>query len=174
MKKNVNYVERAKFEELIAASGLPTSDKKGWTRVDGQAGRRLYVPKTKRVGRIDCAGLSGEGLRLLPEDEAHGAVTHGVDFSLTEEQVLAAFSAALDGLASLEAVAKPAKEPKAPRERKAKGTGETPTAEPTTAEGRESRIALIRQVAAEKGVAVTAELEDGNIETLGDEATDIQ
>jgi hypothetical protein len=154
MKKNVTYIAREQFEALIAESGLPTSEKKGWTRVDGQSGRRLYVPKTKRVGRVDAVGLSSDGLTALGE-ESFGAVTHQLDMSGSEADILAAFALALEGLRTLAAVERPAKEPAAPKAaRKAKGTEQGIEAAPTSREG---RIELIRKVAEQHGVAVSDE-----------------
>ena len=155
MKKNVTYIAAAQFETLIAESGLTTSEKSGWIRVDGQNGHRLYVPKTKKVGRIDCVGLDIEGLTALG-GESFGAVTHQVDFNRPEEFILAVFSLALDALKSLPAVEKAPKAKAEPKARRAAGT-EPAAAAPTAS--RSDRMALIKRVAAERGVPVSADVE---------------
>jgi hypothetical protein len=151
MKKNVTYIDRAKFEALIEASGLHTSDKAGWTRVEGQKGNRIYVPKTKRVGRVDVAFAHGgaSGVRELG-GESFGAVTAQLDMSLSEDAIMENFAALLDGLRDAAAPA-----PRKRAARAAQGEGETPQAEP--AQGRKERLALIAKVAAEKGVTVSAQ-----------------
>lgn len=160
MKKNVTYILAAAFETAIQESGLTTSEKSGWIRVDGQNGRRLYVPKTKKVGRVDLVGIghsaSPAGVTSLGEGK-FGAVTHQLNFDRSESEVLAMFSALLEELKTAPAVEKPAKEPKAPRERKAKGT-EAGTVEAPKA-SRADRMALIRATAEKHGVAVSPDEE---------------
>lgn len=152
MKKDITYIEAGKLETLIAQSGLEVKDKKGWTRVDGAAGRRLYVPKTKRVGRVDLVGLSGQGTRQLGDDERHGSVTHQLDMTRDEAAILATFERLLGELATAPAVERPAKAPRAPKA--------VPTA------GKPGRVELIRKVAEQRGLTAQADEGDDAIPAL--------
>jgi len=151
MKKNVTYISSATVLAVLEASGLPIVEKAGWLKVCGASGRRLYVPKTKSVGRIDLVGLSdGPGRRALG-GESFGSVTHQLDFSAPEADILSALDAALLDLATLEAAA-----PKV-RTQRVKAP-KVPVAAPTRAERKEANIArlsLLKRVAQEKGMAVS-------------------
>jgi len=150
MKKNVTYISSATVLAVLEASGLPIVEKASWLKVCGASGRRLYVPKTKSVGRIDLVGLSdGPGRRAA--EGASASVTHQLDFSAPEADILSALDAALLDLATLEAAA-----PKV-RTQRVKAP-KVPVAAPTRAERKEANIArlsLLKRVAQEKGMAVS-------------------
>lgn len=150
MKKNTTYIPFSTLFAAVEASGLTVVEKAGWLKVCGASGRRLYVPKTKNVGRVDLVGLSdGDGRRALG-GESFGSVTHQLDFSLPEAAILAALDAALLDLATLEAAApkvrsmKPKAEP-APVETKAERKA-----------GLVARLALIAAHAERTGLSISA------------------
>lgn len=150
-KKNVTYVSRDTLMAAIAASGIPTQEKAGWTLVGqhGTKGPRIYVPKTKGVGRIDVCGLGDrDGLRALG-GESFGAVTHQVDMSRPEPEILAT----LDDVLTALAVAEPT-----PAKVRVKRDGAPkPASSPTDVkQDLKSRIDLIRAVANEKRVPVAS------------------
>lgn len=103
-KKHVTYIDAAKFQEIIGASGLPIEEKKGWVRVCGPKGRSVYVPKTKTVGRVDISWgqhSATQGVLNFDESERFGSVHCGLDMSLSEQTVLGAFEAVLAEMAAL-------------------------------------------------------------------------
>lgn len=103
-KKNVTYVDACHFQTIMVASGLPYAEQKGWIKISGAKGRNVYVAKTKTVGRVDISGFVSptEGTRMLdPESEAHGSVAQGLDFSLSQDEILIAFTDLLTHLATL-------------------------------------------------------------------------
>jgi hypothetical protein len=151
MKKDVTYITADKIEALIAESDLRVTELRNWLKVHGEAGRRLYVPKTRRVGTIELAnfeGLTHPGIVDLGEGDQHGSVNQAVDFTLPEDQVLDAVRAALEHLATM-----PAMEPKA---RKRGPRGQRPELPPPPSA---DRIAEIRRVAKEMGVPVSEAIE---------------
>lgn len=102
-KKSVTYIDAAKFESLIAASGLTFTLKAGWVKVQGPAGRAVYVPRTKTVGRVDISVgevLPLEGVMDLGELK-FGSVHCGLDMARTEDEILAAFAAVLEHLKTM-------------------------------------------------------------------------
>lgn len=116
MKTNVCYVDAAKFETLIEASGLPYEGQKGFVRVDGPKGRRVYVASTKRVGRVDISGFEMEGPGYVtPHCGVFGNVKQQLDFSLDEDAILANFAALLEHMKTLAPVEKAAR--KAPEKK---------------------------------------------------------
>lgn len=123
MKTNVTYVDAAKFETILLASGLTCIPQKGFIKVVGPRGRQVYVATTKRVGRVDVSGFTCElpGIRDLDGSEKHGSVAQGLDFSRTEDEILASFSALLTHMQSLSPVEKVARKKPAPKADAPKG-----------------------------------------------------
>jgi hypothetical protein len=119
MKKQITYVPQEKFAALIAELGLRSVDQAGFTKVILPNSPRLYVARTKRVGRVDVAvgdrALEIAGVRHLGSGEAFGLVHHQLDFTRTEDEILASFRELVKFLSSL-----PAPEPKAPKAPRAK------------------------------------------------------
>lgn len=109
MKKNLTYVPAEKFSAIIAARSLETKEGKGFTRVTGRLGCRLYVANTKAVGRVDLQTAHG-----LEDGDANEVVpfcniTHQLDFARPEADILAAFERACIALDEAPA---PAKKPR--------------------------------------------------------------
>lgn len=149
MKTNINYVDACHFETIITASGLDTEPQKGFIKVKGKTGRRVYVAVTKRVGRVDLSGFTMEGPGFIePHCGPFGAVKQQLDMSLPQDEVLANFARLLKVLEELPAAEK-AKRSMAPKADAPKGWS------PETSARREDRMALIRKVAAEKQVQVS-------------------
>lgn len=156
MKKEITYIDGARFEAILTAKGLVPVPQAGFMKVSGAKGRNLYIAKTKKVGRVDLSGFEAPaemGIRNLG-GEKFGAVTQQLRFDLPENEVLANFELVLIHMLSL-----PAREiekksttakPKTP-----KATGWTTTATTTPDEEKAARLALIQKVAAEKGVKVS-------------------
>ncbi|HEU5118151.1 MAG TPA: hypothetical protein VFT74_16135 [Isosphaeraceae bacterium] len=140
MKKSINYVDAAQFEALILETpGLEFSPQAGFVKVTkvGLKGFAVYVAKTKKVGRVDLSGfgLDIPGVTALGE-YSFGQVTHQLDFTLPEDEILKTFKAVLKHLGTklTEADARPRKKP-APKASDAKGWSvtsgtTTPAAEP--------------------------------------------
>jgi hypothetical protein len=106
MKKNVTYIAQNKFVAIAEKHGLKLTEQAGFIRVEleGKLDHRLYIPKTKTVGRIDLAGFTPKarkGFKILGEGERFGAVHAQLDFSQTEGVILDAFSAACQACVSL-------------------------------------------------------------------------
>jgi len=163
-KPNVTYVARTQFEDILTDMGLPTKIQSGFIRVDGARGNRLYVAATKKVGRIDISGFEVDHLGQTPHCGIFGNVKQQMRMSGTEEEVLARFTSLVKALLSQPAKVKAEKPPKA---KKVKGAKKVWGAKPLTEEvskefaklvgdAKEERIALIKRVAAEKGVAVSS------------------
>lgn len=119
MKKNVTYVDAAKFETIAKASGLPLTLQAGFVKIAGPKGHNVYVAATKRVGRVDLSGFTMDvpGVNTLGEDEKFGNVLAQMDFSRSEEEILATFAEVLAHMATLapkEKVSRKASAPKAP------------------------------------------------------------
>jgi hypothetical protein len=150
MKTNTTYVDACHFEQIIEASGLAYEPQKGFIKVKGATGRQVYVASTKRVGRVDISGflMEGPGIRDLG-GESFGAVKQQLDFSLTQDEILGHFARTLEVLKALPPAEK-VKRSMAPKKGpQPKGWSEK------TQQTRADRMALIRKVAAEKGVQVT-------------------
>jgi len=164
MKKNTTYVSAEQLSALVAASGLPVVEKSGWLLIGAHAtkGPRLYVPKTKKVGRVDLVGLDGTPGTNALGGESFGAVTSQLNFNATEDEIKTAFVACLQGLIS--------SQPFAPKERPAKVAGPRKASSTKPDEGtikvpkerlgtRADRMATIRAAAAKHGVSVSADVE---------------
>jgi hypothetical protein len=109
--ETIMSIPRATVEALIRDSGLPTEAKKGWTKVLAADGsdRRVYVPTTRLVKRIDLAGFVPPphvAIKLL--DEARRRISGGVhaqiDFSRPMGEVVDAIRFALEIVAGTIAV----------------------------------------------------------------------
>jgi hypothetical protein len=148
MKPNTTYVDACHFETAIQESGLQMIAQKGFIKVMGATGRQVYVAATKRVGRVDISGFTVDlpGVRTLGDGEAFGNVKQQMDFSRTQDEILATFRDLLAHLASLPAAEK--QERKAPAKKADEPKG-------WSAATLESRKALIEKVAKEKGVKVS-------------------
>lgn len=97
MKKGQTYIAAEKFTALVAArNGFEVKQNTGFVKVE-KGGRRLYIGKTKRVGRIDVSGwVSSEPGLINLGEQSFGQVQQQFDFTRTEDQILATFEALLD------------------------------------------------------------------------------
>lgn len=158
MKKDITYIDGAKFEAIITELGLTLNPQAGFIKLSGAKGRNVYVARTKRVGRVDLSGIdfTGDGVRNLG-GESFGAVTQQLRFDLPEDQVLANFRSVLQHMLSLPAREVPKKEsPAKPSAPKATGwSANAKTTKELSPEERKARMDLIAKVAAEKGVKVS-------------------
>lgn len=122
MKTNVTYIDAAKFEALIVASGLTMAGQKGFVKVMGPKGRVVYVASTKRVGRVDISGFEMEGPGYVtPHCGPFGNVKQQLDFSLPEDEVLSNFQKLLAHMATLSPVEKAPRKAPAPKADEPKG-----------------------------------------------------
>lgn len=102
MKKNVNYVDAQKFENMILESGLAYEVQKGFVKISGAKGRNVYVARTKLVGRVDLSGFEMEDSGVVPHSAGtFGAVSQEIDFSLPESEILDTFARVLETLRTL-------------------------------------------------------------------------
>lgn len=101
MKKNVTYIDAAKFEAIIQELGISVQVQKGFVKCKGAKGRNVYVPLTKTVGRVDISGFVYDIPGALTLDPPVGAVYQQLDFSLPEEDILEAFKAVLEHMKTL-------------------------------------------------------------------------
>lgn len=50
MKPEIKYVPFEKFQDLVLQSGLPFEELAGFVKVQAAKGRKVYIPRTQRVG----------------------------------------------------------------------------------------------------------------------------
>jgi hypothetical protein len=152
MKKNVTYIDAVKFETIIKSSGLPFVLQAGFVKVQGPKGRNLYVAATKRVGRVDISGFTVDAtsptafgfITDLGELE-FGNVKQQMDFSRTEDEILATFELLLNHMKTLDPVEKAQRKASAPKAPVAVGwSADIPKAPVMTAEERAERMARLK------------------------------
>jgi hypothetical protein len=120
-KAGIKYIDAQKFQAILEQKSLldRAEPQAGFVKVQSENGHRLYVAKTKRVGRVDLAfTVEGEGFHA-PENK-NGSIQLQLDMTLDEEAILANFARALDVMKSLPKVerakkAEAAKGPAAPK-----------------------------------------------------------
>jgi hypothetical protein len=167
LKKNVNYVEQSALLSIASELGLETKEQAGFIRLQapGKPDYRLYVAKTKTVGRVDISGFTPAeqtGIRLLG-GESFGKVKAQLDFTAAPAWlILSAFRSTCLEMISLPA---PTKEEvvKAKKERSVRASGgvvKEASVRPTSswsksAQEVKERIALIKRVAEEKKAQVS-------------------
>ena len=104
MKKGITYVANEKFIAIASKMGASFEDKKGWTKIFFCAAHRVYVPKTKNVGRVDISGFELKDLGTAVVDlggESFGNVHQQLNTALTEIEVLANFETVLSRMKAL-------------------------------------------------------------------------
>lgn len=95
----------AQVQETGAA--LVLEPKKGWLKVEGPKGAKVYIAQQEVPGRIDLSGFSVDGCFVpIDPDKPNGAVTGHIDLTRSEEEVLEGFRNALLRLADAEYVRK--------------------------------------------------------------------
>lgn len=93
-KQGLTVVEGTKFVATAQKLGLKVTKQAGNYRIEaeGQSGKRLYVPTTKGVHRVDLSGFTHELAVEIPEDKRPtGKVTQWLDFTQSERDILRAF-----------------------------------------------------------------------------------
>lgn len=161
MKTDILYVENSKFLAVLQELNVPSTIQSGFIRVEGAKGRRLYVAATKKVGRVDISGFEVDFGAKKPHCGEFGQVKQQMDLSpeLGEEGILSNFRSLVVHMLTLPAVekVKATKKPKAPRAAKVKlAPGEVPAPPVESPEAIRGRMELIKRVAAEKGLNVSA------------------
>jgi hypothetical protein len=123
MKAEVNYIPFETFQEIIIKSGLPFEELAGFVKVSGQKGRKIYIPRTQRVGRVDISGFEypGRGVVALDDDDRWGSVTQQLDFSGDQEETLENFVAVLEHMAKLPPVESRTRSPQGSARQEAQG-----------------------------------------------------
>jgi hypothetical protein len=158
MKTNATYLPREKYEAIMTKLGISWTEQSGFLKAEPVKGRRLYVAATKKVGRVDLSGFEFAHGTKRPDQGPFGRVLQQLDVTGTEEEVLARFEAIAAHLLTLQPEEKAPKAPKAkaPKAVSATTEGEVPAPAVDSPEAIRSRMELIKRVAAEKGVPVSA------------------
>lgn len=124
--------------ELVAKKELKTEERTGFYKITGPS-KALAVYLAKKGGRVDFSGfdVDAPALTKITKEEAQakhiGKVRGQIDFTATDEAVLAAFEAGLTALANAPAPAAKVTKPKKEKATKAAKTdGEAETTETTT------------------------------------------
>ena len=154
------FATKEQYVAILTGLGLPIVEQSGFIKVQCPGGR-LYIAATKTVRRIDLSGFELPlplQLTKVPHCGPFGKVTQQMEVGTGPAGDLERFEEILSTLQALPAPVKVEK-PKAPKMAKGekKGWGATPKA--PAAEGEEAkaaRIALIKRVAAEKGLSVSS------------------
>lgn len=154
MKKEINYVDAARFEEIIRNANLPYTAQAGFVKVHGPKGRQVYVAKTKNVGRVDISGFEMEGQGYIPFPDHGGSVKQQLDFSLPEAQVLANFEKLLKHMATLPPVEKKGRAATRATPRP-KATGWSGQVESSSPVPKESRKETLQRISKQMGVPLS-------------------
>ncbi|MHB8407835.1 MAG: hypothetical protein ACYDHY_06930 [Acidiferrobacterales bacterium] len=167
MKKELAYVASERFMEIASGLGLPTKEQAGFIQVVGPKGRRLYVAKTKMVGRVDIAGFEvadvHPGTVVKLGGLSFGQVKEQLDFDpkgtaddsperlAREQEIVAAFAHICGHMATLAPVekAKKGKAAKAPEQ-----------TEDEVKAARRRKALLLAEVAKKTGKALSKEAQE--------------
>lgn len=154
------FMSRDQAIALLTEKGLEYTEQSGFLKVIAPGGR-LYIAATKTVRRVDLSGFEvGLGtLTKVPHCGVFGQVKQQLKLGTSDSEALANLTAVIDHLMALPAPAPKVKAPKAPKAAKdeKKGWGAVPAAPaPETDDAKAARIALIKKVAQEKGMAVSS------------------
>jgi len=105
MRAEIKYIPFETFQDIIVKSGLQFEELAGFIKISGQKGRKVYIPRTQRVGRVDISGFEypGSGVTNLGDD-SFGGVKQQLDFTGAEEATLENFINVLHHMAQLPAV----------------------------------------------------------------------
>ena len=113
-KQGLTLVEGGKFIATATKLGLKVTKQAGNFRIENEAdsSKRMYVPTTKKVHRVDLSGFSSPLAVEIPEDDRPtGRVTHWLDFTVSEKEILRAFyKIAKEHLATVAKVEAPAEQ----------------------------------------------------------------
>lgn len=150
-KPVVQYIDAAVIEQLLRESGYVLLPQAGFVKVmvaDAPAhAPKLYVAKSKRVGRIDLSGFGmpegTEGIVFLDDDLAFGNVKQQIDFTRNPEATLKTLKAVLKALSKAPVPEKAAR--KAPKAKASEAKGWQTL--PSTPAGKADRKAAIAEAA---------------------------
>jgi hypothetical protein len=145
MKKQTTYIDAIHFETLLKDLKFKPLAQAGFVKVAGKKGRNVYIAKTKRVGRIDLSGFEVKMVGI--EDlggEAFGAVKQQVDFSRTQDEILATTKAVLEHMVTPEARVIERKSP-APKANAPKGWSKKVATKKAPTESAKARQAAIKE-----------------------------
>ena len=99
--RELKAIPQEKFLEVLKKEGVPYTIQSGFIRVEGPAGRRMYVANTKQVRRVDISGFSLQHGGVTPLKGELGRVKQQLDFKHTEDVVLKNFADGLKYMMSL-------------------------------------------------------------------------
>lgn len=118
MKKGTNYIPQSDLEKLARELGLTVVEQKGFIKVAADSKHRVYIAKTKLVGRVDLSGFKTSGIPGVVDlgGESFGMVHQQIDFTRpapetleTFQNVLLAMTALAEGGSHDQAITIPAK-----------------------------------------------------------------
>lgn len=140
------------FLDVCVQLGLEVEQQKGWYKVHGPSGYRVYVRRTDLVQSVALSGFTVEngGVKDLGE-RSYGNVHQELDFGRPEADIVNSFKEVLSFMKGLAPVVKVRKE-------RVRTTGEKRAVKFVGTEleaARFGRKELIERVAAEKGVAIS-------------------
>jgi len=170
------FATREQYIAAIEKAGAAWTEQSGFIKVQSQSGARLYVAATKTVRRVDMSGFElplSEQLTNLPKGGVFGKVLQQMVVGTGPEGDLERFEEVLAAMLALpvpEKVVK-VKAPKAPKAKGAVKTAPVPRA-PETTQSKADRIALIKKIAMERGLAISSKSVAcaGEVETLDQDA----
>lgn len=149
------------YRAILLDRGVPFKAQSGFIRVEGPKGYRLYVASTKTVRRVDLSGFELQSATVRPHKLGKfGNVSQEINLIKGDvDAQLEAFRFVLGRMLELTPKEPAKKEPKAPKAKKEASSSPAPSTEGESAEAKARRLELIKKVAAEKGVAVSANSE---------------
>lgn len=158
-KAGLTYVAQEKFLKIVDELGLVRKEQKGFIKVwdpkKGENAQRLYVAKTKSVGRVDLSHFEVQFGGVDLGGEKFGGVSQQLNMCLPEEDILTNFRALCEHMAGL-----PAPEPKAKAPKKeAKVEGEAPAQEDPR-KSRYERLKKTIEITAKRGGEVSEEIKE--------------
>lgn len=98
------HVEASKFEQILQDHGFTPGvgpgtyhAQTGFVKVEGPEHRALYLPRNRRVGRVDISGFRVKmpGVVDVPDNARAGRVVQRLDMKTTEDRVLRNFETVL-------------------------------------------------------------------------------
>lgn len=167
------FATREMYEKVLSDMGVASKVQSGFLKVEPVEGRRMYVPTTKTVRRVDLAGWEhGLGsLTKVPDQGVFGQVRQQMRCGQGAEQDIRNFTALLSHLLTLSPVEKEAKAPKAPKASQPTVVAPVPSSPEVEAAKLEAKRQLILKVAREKGVPVSKKSPFYTLLTSSPEAT---
>jgi hypothetical protein len=164
-RKPVNYVSQTELLNVVSELGLVSHEQAGFIRVQAtdRPEHRLYIAKTKNVGRVDVSGFDPEveGVSRLGEGERFGKVRAQIDFNREPSAIIATFRNLCSLLFTLpvSVVAPSEKKERAPRAPSVKKESKPKVeASEDDRSARLARLAKIKEVAARMGAQVSAKV----------------